>query len=82
MVCLIAFWNNRKGVISLQREQGLPRWHSGKEPTDARDVSSIPGWGRSPVAGNGNLLQYSCPGNPVERGARQATVHRVAKSQT
>ena len=35
---------------------------------DARDVS-IPGWGRSPGGGNGKLLQYSCLGNPVDRGA-------------
>ena len=32
--------------------------------------------------GNGNPLQYSCPENPMDRGAWQATVHRVAKSQT
>ena len=32
--------------------------------------------------GNGNLLQYSCLGNPMDRGARRATVHGVTKSQT
>ena len=36
---------------------------------DARDVGSIPGLGRSPGGGNGNLLQYSCLGNPMNRGA-------------
>ena len=49
---------------------------------DVRDTSSIPGLGRSPRGGHGNSLQYSCLENPLDRGARQATVHRVAKSQT
>ena len=40
------------------------------------------GSGRSPEEGNGNLLQYSCLENPMDRGAWQATVCRVAKSQT
>ena len=41
----------------------------------------IPGWGRSPGDGNGNPLQYSCLGNPVDRAAWRATVHGVLKSQ-
>ena len=49
---------------------------------DARDEGSIPGSGRSPGEGNGNPLQYSCLGNSMDRGAWQATVHRVAKSWT
>ena len=49
---------------------------------DARDVGSVPGSGRFPGVGNGNLLQYSCLGNPVDRGAWQATVHEVPKSRT
>ena len=40
---------------------------------------STPGLGRYPGEGNGNLLQYSCLGNPMHRGAWQATVHRIAK---
>ena len=47
---------------------------------DSGDVGSIPGSGRSPGEGNGNPLQYSCL-NLMDRGAWQATVHRVAKSQ-
>ena len=47
-----------------------------------RDVGSIPGWGRSPRVGNGNLLQYSCLENSMARRAWWATVHEVAKSQT
>ena len=49
---------------------------------DKTDTGSIPGSGRSPGGGNGNLLQYSCPGNPMDRGAWPATVHRVTKRQT
>ena len=46
---------------------------------DIRDRGSIPGSGRSPREGNGN--QYSYLGNPMDRGAWQATVHGVTKSQ-
>ena len=46
------------------------------------DASSIPGSGRSPGGGNGNPLQYSFLENPMDRGAWQATVHGVTKSQT
>ena len=48
---------------------------------DVEDTGLIPGWGRSPEGGNGNLLQYSCLLNPVDRGAWRTTVHRVTKSQ-
>ena len=47
---------------------------------DAREVGSIPGSGRSPGEGNDNPLQYSCLGNPKDRGAWRGTVHGVAKS--
>ena len=46
------------------------------------DWGSTPELGRSPGEGNGNPLQYSCLENPIDRGAWQATVHGVAKSQT
>ena len=49
---------------------------------DIRDMSLIPGPGRSPGVGNGNPLQYSCLENPMDRGAWQVIVHRVAQSQT
>ena len=49
---------------------------------NAGDLGSIPGSGRSPGEGNGNLLQYSCLENPMDRGAWWATVHGVAKSRT
>ena len=46
---------------------------------DARYVGSIPGMGRSHRVGNGSQLQYSCQENSMDRGAWQATVHRVAE---
>ena len=49
---------------------------------DIKDEGLIPGSGRSPGGGHGNLLQYSCLENPVDRGAWWATLHRVARSQT
>ena len=48
---------------------------------DIRDMGSIPGSGRSSGAGHGNLLQYSCLENPMDRGAWWATVHRIAESE-
>ena len=49
---------------------------------DARDAGLIPGLGRSPGAGNGSPLQYSCLENSMGRGALWATVHGAAKSWT
>ena len=49
---------------------------------DIRDTGMSPGWGRSPGGGHGNPLQYSSLENPMDRGAWQATVHGVTKSQT
>ena len=49
---------------------------------DAGDEGSIPGSGRSPGEGNGNPLQYSCPGNPRDRRAWRATVRGVTESDT
>ena len=49
---------------------------------EAREADSVSGLGRSPGGGRGNPLQYSCLENSKDRGAWQATVHRVAKLQT
>ena len=49
---------------------------------DTGDTGSVPGSGRSPGEGSGNPLQYSRLGNSMDRGAWQATVHGVTKSQT
>ena len=55
----------------------------GKESTcNAGDPGQIPGSRRFPLEGSGNLLQYSCLENPMDRGAWRATVQGVAKSQT
>ena len=51
-------------------------------PANAGAVGSIPGLGRSPGEGNGYSPQYSCLENPMDRGARWATVHGAAKSRT
>ena len=48
-------------------------------PANAGDTGSIPGLGRSHGEGNGYALQYSCLGNPMDRGAWWARVHGVAK---
>ena len=62
---------------------GFPCGLDGKESAhNAGDPGSIPGLGKSPGVGNGNLLQYACLENSVDRVAWQATVHGVAKSQT
>ena len=59
----------------------LPWWLSDKESTcKAGDTSSIPGLGRPPGEGSGNPLQYSCLGNPTDKGDLQATVREVTKS--
>ena len=47
-------------------------------PANAGDLGLIPGLERSPGEGNGNPLQYSCLGNPMDKGAWQATVHGLA----
>ena len=65
---------------------GFPGGASGKEPgcqcRRRRDVGSVLGWGRSLGGGHDNPLQYSCLENPMDRGARRATVHRVGESDT
>ena len=46
---------------------------------DTRNVDLILGREKSPGGGNGTPLQYSCPGNSMDRGAWQATVHEIAE---
>ena len=60
--------------------QGFPGGSVVKNPpTNAEDAGSIPGLGRSPGEGKGNPLQYSCLGNPMDRGPWLATVHGVVE---
>ena len=72
----------RKSVFlwSLYCKLGVPWWFSGKESTcQAVNAGSIPGSGRSPREGHGNPLQYSCLGNPMDRGAWWAALHGIAR---
>ena len=60
---------------------GFPGGSDGKESAcNSGDKGLIPGLGRSPGEGNSYPFQYSCLGNPMDRGAWQATIHRVPKS--
>ena len=60
--------------------QVFPGSTAGKESAcSAEDLGLISEFGRSSGEGNGNPLQYSCLGNPMDRGAWRATVHGVAK---
>ena len=62
---------------------GFPCGSDGKELVcSVGDLGSIPGLGRSPGGGHGNLLQYSSLENPMDRGAWWAVVHGVTKSWT
>ena len=91
-----AWWTTVQGVTMSQTQLNNSHTHihthtliifpggsAGKESAcNAGDPGLIPGLGRSPGAGNGNPLQYSCLENPMDRGARWAIVHGVAKSRT
>ena len=81
--------SSTKHQLSLQPgtiREGFPGGTVMKNPPanagDVRDVSSIPGSGRSPGGGDGNPLQYSCLENFMDRGAWWVTFHGIAKSQT
>ena len=60
-------------IVTTLNYDGLPKWLSSKESAcqagDTEDTSLIPGSGRSPGGGNGNLLQYPCLEKSMERGA-------------
>ena len=65
----------------MKVKEGFLGGSGGKESAcKARDPGSIPRLGKSLGGGNGNSLQDSCLGNPVNRGAWWATVHGVPKS--
>ena len=69
-------------MITYASHMALVVKNSPANEGDVRNVGSIPGLGRSPGEGNGNLLQCSCLGNPMDRGAWGAIVRGVSKSQT
>ena len=77
--CIASF---RTTLVSEQL-WGFPYGSDGKESAcNAGEQSLIPGLGRSLEEGNGNLLQYSCLENSVDRGAWQAIVHGITKNWT
>ena len=65
---------------SIHCPNGLRDKESACNAGDAGDTGLTPGWRKSPGEGNGNLLQYSCLENPMDRGGWSATVHGVTKS--
>ena len=78
-------WTQLNDWIKLNNMDGLPRWLRGKESCNAGDKADLIGFdpwvGKIPGEGNGNPLQYSWLGNPMDRKSRQATVYGVTKSQ-
>ena len=82
---LLGYWEGQKCLyIYIHKALGFPGGTSGKE--SAMQETWVAVWisklGRSHGVGNGNALQYSCLENSMNRGAWQATVHGVTKSQT
>ena len=77
-------WSQRlKEYKATRGIKGFTCGSYGKESAwNAGDSGSIPGLGRSPGERNGNPLQYSCLGNPMDRGAWHATVYEVTKGRT
>ena len=72
-----------KELFPLKSQKGFPGGSEVKASAcNAQDLGLIPGLGRSPGEGYGNLLQYSCLDNPMDRGAWWAILHGVAKSRT
>ena len=87
-MCQFRFINYNKCTILVEdvdNGETMPMWgFSGgsvvkNPPTNVGDTGLTPGSGRLPEEGNGNLLQYSCLGNPMDRGTWQITVHGVKR---
>ena len=73
-------WECARPFRTTKNRGGFPGGSVVKNPpASAEDMGLIPGSGRSLGERNGNLFHYSCLGNPTDRGAWQATVHRLAK---
>ena len=80
---LVLFLHQKNFNIILLENLGFAAGSDGKESAcNAEDSGSIPGSERSPGGGNGNPLQYSCLGNPMDGEAWWAIVHGVTKSWT
>ena len=72
-------WENSVVLSAWAPQVVLMVKNSPANAGNIRDTGSIPGLERSPGGGNGNPLQYSCLGNPMDRGVWQATVQGIAK---
>ena len=69
-----------QSIGSLRVGHGLPCGSVIKNlPIKTRDASSIPGLGKSPGEENDTSLQYSCPGNPMDRGVWRPTIHGLQR---
>ena len=77
---LIALVQTEINIEWLVYWMGFPSGSVVKNPPAIQKTGLIPGSGRSPGEGNGKPLQYSCLGNPIDKGDWQATVHGLAKS--
>ena len=75
---MYSLWLHKVGITKMSINREISTGSVG----DAGDAGLIPGSGRSLRERNGNPLQYSYLENPMDRGAWQAIVHRIAKSQT
>ena len=78
-------WENLKCILLSERRASLLAQRVKNPLTsegDRKDMSSVPGSGRSPGRGHGNLLKYACLENPMNREAWWTRVHGVAKSWT
>ena len=77
------FFSRKFVLYGLPYCEGFPGSSLVKNlPDNAGDVGLIPGWGKSPGEGNGNLVQYSCLGNSMDRGSWGATDLGIAKDRT
>ena len=73
----------RNIYIYISHFPGFPSGSDCKESAyNTGEMGSIPGSGRFPVEGNDNPLEYSCLGNPMDRGAWRVAVHGVPKRGT
>ena len=81
MVSVSAIHQHESGIDNTY-VQGFPVKNPPASTVDVRDVSSIPGSGRSPGGGHGNPLQYACTEHPHGQRSLAATVHKVAESRT
>ena len=75
-------WNSLPPIICLSFSGGSVVKNLPANARDLGDSNLIPGSGKSPGGGNDNPFQYSCLGNPMNRRAWRATLHRGTKNQT